>query len=742
MVDLSTLNSPQREAVEHVKGPLLVLAGAGSGKTRVLTYRIARLVEQGVAPWNILAITFTNKAAREMKERIAALLPNGGEVWVGTFHSICVRILRREIEHLPGYTKSFTIYDGDDQMKLVTAILKELELNEKMYPPREVLSKISAAKDEMLNPQEYALKPSDDFRHQYIARAYQMYEQRLKAANALDFDDLIIKTLELFASFADVLAYYAARFHYVHVDEYQDTNYAQYMLVKLLSSHHGNLCVVGDDDQSIYAWRGADIRNILEFEKDFPNAHVVRLEQNYRSTGYILKAANAVIANNVGRKEKALWTDKGDGEKLCVIPVRDEQEEADTLCGEIRRLMREEHYRYADFAVLYRINAQSRVPEMALSRNGIPYRIYGGLKFFDRMEVKDAIAYLRVLVNPHDEVSLLRIVNTPRRGIGPAAVEAWREYAQSKALPLFSALFDLDEAADLPTRVRQPLERFACVLRGLLALRDVLPISELVQHVLEDTGLLAQYRDNPNDENQTRLENLKEFLGAVQEYQNTQENASLDAFLDNAALVSDTDGMTEETRAVTLMTLHSAKGLEFPVVFILGAEEGFFPHSRAQGDDAQLEEERRLCYVGLTRARQRAYLIHTSTRSIFGSTRASIPSRFLSEIPEETVEVRRAKQPPRTQHANAGFGRQAPRGAQQRSFGARPAPVAPAAPAGAASKPTPQYSVGEKVRHNIFGSGTIVGVKGEGEKAMISVAFDGKGIKQLAAGMAPLTRMG
>lgn len=739
MIDLSTLNPPQREAVETTKGALLVLAGAGSGKTRALTYRIAHLVEQGVAPWNILAITFTNKAAREMKERIAALLPNGGDVWVGTFHSICVRILRREIEHLSGYTKAFTIYDGDDQVKLASAILKELELNEKMYPPREILSKISAAKDEMLSPQEYALKPSDDFRHKFFAETYKMYDQRLRAANALDFDDLIIKTLELFAAFPDVLAYYSARFHYIHVDEYQDTNYAQYMLVKLLSSQHSNLCVVGDDDQSIYAWRGADIRNILEFEKDFPSAHVVRLEQNYRSTGYILQAANAVIANNVGRKEKALWTDKGDGEKLCVIPVRDEQEEADALCSEIRSLMKTHGYRYSDFAVLYRINAQSRVPEMALSRNGIPYRIYGGQKFFDRMEVKDAIAYLRVLVNPSDEISLMRVVNTPRRGIGPAAIEAWQTFAKSKEVPLFSALFDLEEAVDMPLRLRQPLERFTTVIRGLLALRDVLPLPELMQHVLEDTGLMAQYRDNPNDENQTRLENLKELLGAVKEFQDTHEDATLETYLDTAALVADVDNLQEDTRAVTMMTLHSAKGLEFPVVFILGAEEGFFPHSRAQGDDAQLEEERRLCYVGITRARQRAYLLHTSMRNIFGSTRSSVASRFLAEIPEETVEVRRTGQTMRRQDTLRAANAAAQKRPPNRSFGAQP--VRPAATAPAPSAPAPRYNVGEKVKHNIFGSGTVVGIKGDGDKAMLSVAFDGKGVKQLSAGMAPLTRL-
>ena len=641
MMDLSILNEPQRRAVLTTEGPLLVLAGAGSGKTRVLTHRIAYLLEKGVPAYRILALTFTNKAAKEMLERVNALAGEAAaDAWVSTFHSSCARILRRDIEKL-GYTRAFTIYDTDDQNRLVRDVLTELDISDKLYPPREMLAIISDAKNHLLAPREWLQKQQGDFRSQKIADIYARYEERLKKANALDFDDLLIKTLELFVQHPPVLESYQRRFEYILVDEYQDTNSAQYQLVRLLAGEKRNLCVVGDDDQSIYGWRGADIRNILDFEKDFPDAVVIKLEQNYRSTGNILDAANQVIAHNMGRKEKALWTSEGAGEPVRVYEAQDERDEAYFLAQVIGERVKAGDA-LGDMAVLYRANSLSRVIEETLVRAGLRYRVFGGLKFYERKEVKDIVCYLRAVVNPADDVAVRRIINEPKRSIGDTTVQKLMDYAQARGDSLFAAVLEAAEAG-ISGRALKAVEGFGELMTELVVERQLSRPDEFVRKLLDATGYEEQFKQEQNDENTARLQNIAEFVGGVVEYVNQNPEGTLEDYLENVALVTDMDRSDDDAGAVTLMTMHSAKGLEFNNVFVIGMEEGIFPTTRSMDDDERLEEERRLCYVAITRARKRLYLTHARQRMLYGRTSMGMASRFLDELPRRVLEDMNAR---------------------------------------------------------------------------------------------------
>ncbi len=738
---LHDLNPEQREAVETTEGPLLILAGAGSGKTRVLTYRIAHLLEKGVYPSKILAITFTNKAAREMRERVDNLVgPAAKSLWVSTFHAACVRILRREIEKI-GYQPGFVIYDTDEQKTLVKDCLKELNLNDKQFPPNAVLGRISSAKNELIGPPQFARRYRDYFSDR-VADVYKLYQERLNKNNALDFDDLIMKTVELFRSYPEVLDYYQDRFQYILVDEYQDTNHAQYALVSLLAAKWRNLCVVGDDDQSIYSFRSADIRNILEFEKDFPDARVVKLERNYRSTQPILSAAHAVVRNNLGRKEKKLWTDRAGGEPLSVYEAGNEHDEVWHICNEIERLRATEGRNLRDFVVLYRTHAMSRVLEEVFLRRGIPYAIVGGLKFYDRKEVKDILAYLRLLVNPYDLAAFSRIANVPRRGIGPATVDKLFALALEGGLTVVEAARRVGEAGATKAAAAK-LEAFAGLLEGISRQAEFLPVFDIVEQVLNQTGYLRELAAEGTVEAQTRIENLKELQSVAREYDQAErleeDETGLSGFLAGVALVADADTHREGSDAVVFMTLHSAKGLEFPVVFMVGMEEGVFPHLRSLTDQDQLEEERRLCYVGITRAREKLYLTRAAQRTLYGQSVYNPASRFLDEIPPELVEsgdaFGRAGRPKRH------HGDPAPTRAPAPTFGSGwPAKSAPAAPA--QPRRSDEVVAGDRIRHAKWGEGTVVAVKGDGQEAEITLAFpDPVGIKRVLAGFAGLEKV-
>jgi len=734
----------------------LILAGAGSGKTRTLTYRIANLIDHDVRPWHILALTFTNKAAKEMLSRVEKLVgADSADMWIGTFHSICVRILRRDIEKL-GYQRSFTIYDDDDQLRVIKDAVKTLNLDEDHVPPKEIRNKISDAKNKMLTPDEWFRESPRDYQSQQIHDVFNYYEERLRAANALDFDDLLLRTLQLFVDHPPVLDYYRQRFQYVHVDEYQDTNAAQYTFVRLLTQESRNLCVVGDDDQSIYGWRGADIRNILDFEKDFPDAQVIKLEQNYRSTANILDAANQVIAHNQGRKEKALWTEGEEGEKIHLYSAGDEREEAAWICERVRKLQKTGSP-YAEMAVLYRMHAQSRVIEEMFTRSGIPYKIFGGTRFYDRKEIRDALAYLRVLVNPADDVSLVRIINTPKRSIGDSTVAALQEYARQEELPLFSVLNDPPES--LSSRPRKCIGEFALMLMKLTALKDTLSLSELVETMLNETGLKAQFQIEGNEEAQTRLENLLEFAGAAREFETQSQEKTLEAFLENVALVTDLDQQEDAPQYVTLMTLHSAKGLEYDNVFMCGMEEGIFPSMRTASDEKRLEEERRLCYVGITRARQRLYLSFARRRTIFNQITHNPPSLFLKEIPQrllidEWAEASRGSFAPepvkpavvsrRDRPRNLSFGTPGMAAGSQGALnipGVQKGFVASAARSTASGAVGNLFKAGDHVLHRKFGEGTVQAVKGSGADARIMIAFTAYGTKEFSLSIAPIVKI-
>lgn len=643
-MNLDTLNPAQREAVEKTEGPVLILAGAGSGKTRVLTTRIGHLIEdKGVQPANILAITFTNKAANEMRERVEETLDSdASDMWISTFHSCCVRILRKDINRI-GYNRSFVIYDSADQVTLVKDCLKELNLSDKVFEPKVIISTISGAKDKLYDPKQFKAMHMNDNRMSKIADVYALYQDRLKRNSALDFDDLIFKTVELLKSDKEVLDYYRNRFKYIMVDEYQDTSKAQYELIKILAKEHQNICVVGDDDQSIYGWRGADIRNILEFEKDYDNVHVVKLEQNYRSTQIILDAANTVISNNIERKRKRLWSEKKEGELIKIQVAQDEIEESDFVADMIAKISREQNRSYKDFAVLYRANAQSRSVEDALNRSQIPYNIYGGTKFYERKEIKDLIAYLRVIQNPQDDISIKRIINIPRRGIGLRTIEKIEDRASLKQESIYSVLIDIETNSEISTKARNSISKFVDNVIGTLrTMREVYPVSKLIEKVIESIdyyGYIDELYKGNKEEAEERKDNVKEFISVAMEFEQTSEEKDLETFLTGVALTSESSE-EEEIDKVSLMTIHTSKGLEFPVVFIVGMEDGLFPIARAvrSMNDSEIEEERRLCYVGITRAKEILYLTLTQKRTLYGKTNPSIASRFMEELPKECIE--------------------------------------------------------------------------------------------------------
>ncbi|SIT04000.1 DNA helicase PcrA [Alicyclobacillus vulcanalis] len=743
---LEGLNDRQREAVTATDGPVLVIAGAGSGKTSVLTRRIAYLIaERRVPPWAILAITFTNKAAREMEARIERLVgPAAADIWTSTFHAMCARILRREIHHL-GYTSAFTVLDAADQVSLVRRLMQEMNIDVRKFEPRAVLHAISQHKNE-LRSAEKALDLAGSPYDKMVGDVYLAYEKRLRENQALDFDDLLVKTVELFRKVPDVLSYYQHRFSHIHVDEYQDTNHAQYVLVKLLADRRRNLCVVGDSDQSIYGWRGADIRNILEFQRDYPDARVIRLEQNYRSTGRILRIANQVIQHNQLRLEKNLWTDRGEGEMAKLFVAPDERVEADLVASEIQKLTTEGR-RYRDVAILYRTNAQSRVLEEVFLQRGIPYRIYGGLRFYERREVKDVLAYLRLIANPNDDVSFLRVVNVPKRGIGETTLEKLAAYARTAGTSLFDAALHAAEAG-ISKKAASALQSFVELIQTLQLQRAFLPLTDLADEVLDKSGYREALRAERSLEAEARLENLDEFLSLTREFdENGVEGdaGALEQFLTQVALVSDADlpggrpAGGEEGDEVSMMTLHAAKGLEFPVVFLVGLEEGVFPHRRAFDGGEELEEERRLCYVGITRAMERLYLTTCHSRMLFGERRAFTPSRFLAEMPASDIEragddtsFRRSswREAEADVRANVHALADAPTGGRlsvPRSFGAD------------LSVP---YEPGDLVEHRKWGRGVIVAKSGEGESLELVVRFaDPIGEKRLFAKFAPIHKV-
>ncbi len=715
---LADLNPAQREAVTHVEGPVLVLAGAGSGKTRVLTTRIAYLVgEMGVSPEHILAVTFTNKAAEEMRGRVVKMLDRDGRfIRMGTFHSICAGILRREGNRL-GYDRSFSIYDGDDQLSLVKRTMVELNISAERISPKGFRARIEGAKHNLMTPEEFANQAVDDY-EQKAALVYQRYQKSLEANNAMDFGDLISKMVFLFQAHPKILARYQNRFQYILVDEYQDTNHAQYMLVNMLASKHRNLCVVGDDDQSIYGWRGADIGNILSFEKDYPDTKVVKLEQNYRSTQNILTAAGHVVAHNRGRKEKTLWTDKGAGEIITLFEALDERSEAMTVLDKIQTERSQNLRALSDFAILYRINAQSRSFEDQLRRIGLPYVIVGGVRFYERKEVKDILAYLRIVANPNDAVSLRRIINVPRRGIGPTTLGKLEALAAEKGVGLLKAIKMAGKMEDLREGIREKLGELHELFRSLMARLKDLDVHEVVQEVVERTGYLTKLMEENTVEAQTRAENVRELVTATEEFFMRDQDASLTGFLEEVSLMTSVDAWDPASNAVTLMTLHSAKGLEFPVVFIAGLEEGLFPLSRAMESPEELEEERRLMYVGMTRAREKLFLSRSHWRRRYGAGMGCLRSRFLDEIPTELVEVE-----------GYGQGDWSPKRDVQADDSRLTGPD---------DEFTPRVGVGSVVRHPKFGIGKVVELSGYADDLKLTVAFKDKVHKKLLARYARL----
>lgn len=735
-MDLSTLNKEQRQAVDTLDGPLLILAGAGSGKTRALTYRIANLVDHGVSPWNILALTFTNKAAKEMRERTEALL--GGSVkdmWVATFHSCCTRILRSDIDKL-GRDRNFVIYDDDDQTSLIAAIMKRLGVNDKDITKRQIKEHISEAKNKSTEPEKFLM--DNPYLDESVLKVFREYQRSLKEYNALDFDDLLGKTLELFQSCPEVLQKYRSKFRYILVDEYQDTNVMQYHIVELLAREHGNICVVGDDDQSIYGWRGADIRNILDFEKDFPGAKVIRLEQNYRSTSNILDAANAVIENNQGRKSKKLWTDNGRGDRIETFTADSERDEAHFVCRKIMEGVRN-GMNYGDFAVLYRMNAQSRIPETTMVNYGIPNKVYGGQRFYERKEIKDIMAYLRLIYNPFDDIALKRIINVPKRSIGDASIAELARVAEQEGKSMLVAALTSE---NIDPRAMKKIKPFADTMGEFIALSRTMPLSEFTWGMISaleyETYLKAE---DKRGEVESRMDNLRELIGNIKEIEKdlSEGEDALRAFLENVSLVSDIDSMNDGNGAVALMTLHSAKGLEFPVVFMIGMEENIFPTSRARNDMSNhaMEEERRLCYVGMTRAKQKLYLINARQRNIFGNESYNRKSRFIEEIPVElTVSDNPVKQPDAREQAEHTRG-------QRKNFhryamdthalGDGTRDVRPAATP--VSKTFEKY---QKVQHDKFGVGTVMDISGSGSSMLVSIDFGAAGVKRFAAAYAPI----
>lgn len=748
MMDLlDKLNPMQREAVITTEGPLLLLAGAGSGKTRVLTHRIAYLIENGTNPFNIIAITFTNKASREMKERVESLVTENDGIWVSTFHSACVRILRREINKI-NFDNSFTIYDADDCEKLIKSVIKELNINEKQFPPRAVMSEISKLKDELIGPDKYEITAAGDYRASVIAKIYKQYQKRLKDSNSLDFDDIIFKTVELFKARPDILNSYQERFKYIMVDEYQDTNTSQYTLIRLLSDKYKNLCVVGDDDQSIYGWRGANIRNILDFEKDFPNAKTIKLEQNYRSTKNILNAANVVISNNISRKSKKLWTEHIDGAPITVFKGATDLDESAFITDTISK-MKSEGASYSDFAVLYRTNAQSRIIEDSLVRKNIPYRIFGGLRFYERREIKDVLAYLRCIYNPLDTISLKRIINVPKRGIGDSTVEKISEYSNQNDISFFDALKDIDNISDSASRNKK-VKDFVTLIENLRKLSFELPVSQLMDEIFKSTDYKLELLNEKIDNAQDRVENVDELVVKAIEFEKQADNPLLADFLEEVALVADIDNYKEGDETVVLMTLHSSKGLEFPTVFISGFEEGIFPSYRSSisGDIKDLEEERRLCYVGITRAKESLYLTMATQRMQHGRIVYNAPSSFLKEIPVSFL-VNAVKSKPLTNNREEYGIPEAKSTSSFRSaiaIGNKPAGFGAKSYAQSAGIPAPKdikldYEVGDSVRQMKYGVGEVIAISPAGADFEVTVAFPAAGNKKFMAHLSKLVKV-
>nr|WP_303093695.1 DNA helicase PcrA [Limosilactobacillus mucosae] len=745
------MNDKQAEAVLTTEGPLLVMAGAGSGKTRVLTHRVAYLIEeQGVNPWNILAITFTNKAAREMQERVGKLLGESArDIWVSTFHALCVRILRRDIDKL-GYNRAFTIADTSEQRTLMKRICSELNVDTKKYDPRAILSAISNAKNAMQTATDYAALNShaNNPLNQIVAKAYVLYQKELENSQALDFDDLIMKTIELFEKDPETLEYYQNKFHYIHVDEYQDTNDAQYQLVTLLAAKYKNLCVVGDADQSIYGWRGANMNNILNFERDYPEAHTVMLEQNYRSTQTILKAANEVIANNLVRKEKNLWTENGTGDKISYYRAQNEHDESQFVVSKIQAEISEHGYHYNDFAVLYRTNAQSRMIEETFMKSTVPYTMVGGHKFYDRKEIRDILAYLTLIVNPRDAMSFERVVNTPKRGIGPGSIDKLRQFANENGWSLLEAAQNVTLANAISTRIRAKIEDFGRLMADLTKEADYLTITELTNEILTKSGYLQMLKAENDLQAQTRQENLEEFKSVTQEYDQKHgedegnNRQKLMNFLSDLALVSDQDDVDEEAPKVTLMTLHAAKGLEFPVIFLVGMEEGIFPLYRSLSNEKELEEERRLAYVGITRAKRKLYLTNAYSRMLYGRVQRNQPSQFVEEINDDLIKFENADSSGKAKSMNTPFAKAAAQAttftAQRRAHGLKHSAKQESTGTGADKK---AWKVGDKVQHKKWGQGMVVSVNGSGNDMELDIAFPNEGVKRLLAQFAPITKV-
>ena len=737
MTDMELLNKEQKEAVLHTDGPLLILAGAGSGKTRVLTCRVAYLIDEcGVNPWNILAITFTNKAAGEMRERVDRIVGFGSEsVWVSTFHSACVRILRRYIDRL-GYEQRFTIYDTEDQKTVIKDVCRRLQVDTKLYKERMLLSEISRAKNEYISPEEYRLDVQGDFRKEKVAQVYAEYQKELKKNNALDFDDLLVKAVELFQSCPDVLEYYQDRFRYIMVDEYQDTNTVQFQFVSILAKKYRNLCVVGDDDQSIYKFRGANIGNILNFENVFPDARVIKLEQNYRSTQNILNAANGVIKNNRSRKEKALWTENGQGEPITFRHFQTAYEEAEYITGEILRKTRTEGAEYRDFAVLYRTNAQSRMFEEKFLMANVPYKIIGGVNFYSRKEIKDVLAYLKTVDNGKDDLAVLRIINVPRRGIGAVTINKVQAYAGSRGISFFEAL---ESAADVPGlgKALLKIQPFVLLIHELRLKLPDLTVEQLIQEILERTGYVGELKEEGTDEAEARLENIGELVSKAVSYEESNEHPELSGFLEEVALVADIDSLEEEDNKVLLMTLHSAKGLEFPCVYLAGMEDGIFPsYLSIAADDPleEIEEERRLCYVGITRAMKELTLTAVRVRMIRGENQYNNVSRFVHELPQEVLQRKEAVPPmPKVQQPVNSAYTKAREAFRTKTFDPQQFKVTKAE--------SLDYGVGDRVSHVKFGEGTVLDVTEGGRDYEVKVDFDRAGVKKMFASFAKLKKI-
>ena len=757
---LNKLNDKQREAVEYMDGPLLILAGAGSGKTRVLTYKIAYLLEQGIVkPWQILAITFTNKAAKEMKERVEALVGQvASDMWLGTFHSVCVRILKREIELL-GYSRDFNIFDEIDKEKVIKEIMKKNNIDEKVYPVGLLKSEISKAKEVMKDEVQYQKDAMGDYRKEEIAKIYNMYQATLRKNNSIDFDDIIMLTVKLFLENPDRLMYYQEKFNYILVDEYQDTNKTQFLLISLLSSGTGNICVVGDESQSIYGFRGADISNILNFESEFPNAKIIKLEENYRSTKNILNAANEVIKNNKSKIDKELWTQNDEGEKLDYKTLNNEYEEVEFVVDKIDEVCRKQNQKYSDFAVLFRTNAQARVLEEVFMKAGTPYKLIGGIKFYARKEIKDIISYLKLIQNTNDNIALKRIINEPKRGIGDTALDKLDMLASESGISIFELIQNSNNLVGI--RSAGNIILFRDMMNDLIKLKDTMKVSELIKKVLKDSGYEDMLNSEGTKETEIRFDNLMEFIGVAMEFENENAENTLGDFLESIALVSDVDNLDESAEAVTLMTMHSAKGLEFENVFLVGMEEGLFPSKRSIEEDFDTEEERRLCYVAITRAKQHLYITNTKKRTLYGSTSYSIPSRFIDEIPENLLSADSLdnKAGKKQNVVNPWLDSEYKRvetyisnrnrvnetverkvkpnvGISVDSF------LKNLAGTNVVSKPsnnnTAQYKIGMEVKHKKFGVGIIENIEPEGDDFKLEIMFDGSGFKRLMANYTPL----